>query len=288
MATAAQYDRLNSTLFVAALAHGIVILGVTFVPPDNEEQEMTALNVTLLVDTETLDASVDDAEILASRNQAGSGDDDSLRPTRTLTAANPMNQLGEPLGVDTRKAEALAAATPVDRLVTRSPSDERIEAVPETTDDPAPVPMSAASLLQQTAPDTLAAELDLEVANGTSDASDIASPTTRESVLAAYIVSWRQRVEQVGTANFPIAFLGGGAGERPVVEVTIDAGGQLRDAVLLRSSGDDRLDQAALEILTLAGPFDPLPEEILADAGIVRFAYEWHFTTGEPAASRVR
>jgi protein TonB len=284
-----QYDRLSSTVFVAALAHGIVILGVTFAPPLSETRETTAFNVTLLVDAETLEASTRDAEILSSRNQAGGGDDESLRPTRTLTAAHPMNQQGEPLGVDTRTAEALAAATPVDRLVSRSPSARRIEAVPETTDEPAPVPMRAAALLQQSAPDTLAAELDTEVANASSEDSDIDSPDTRESALAAYIVGWRQRVERVGTANFPAAFRSGdAAAARPVVEVTIDAEGALRDAVLLRSSGNSVLDQAALEILSLAAPFDPLPDAILADTSVVRFAYEWYFSNGAQAASRVR
>ena len=119
--------------------------------------------------------------------------------------------------------------------------------------------------------------------------AEIDSPETRESALAVYIVGWRQRVERIGTANFPLEFLGGGtAPARPVVEVTIDAQGRLDDVVLSRSSGDASLDRAALAILELAGPFDPLPEEILADTRVVRFSYEWYFSNGEQAASRVR
>lgn len=289
-AAAGKFDRLSSTLFVAVLAHGIVILGVTFAPgPLIEPSETPTINVTLLVDTETLDASSDDAEMLASRNQLGGGNDEGLRPTRTLTSQHPMNQQGEPLGVDTRTAEALAADTPVDRLVSRNPSTRQIEAVPETTDRPAPVPMSAAALLQQEAPDTLAAELDHEVTNASSEDSGISSPSTRESAIAAYIVGWRQRVERIGTANFPPEFLNASdATTRPIVEVTIDASGRLDEAVLSRSSGDAALDQATLAILELAGPFDPLPEAILADTNVVRFTYEWYFTNGEQAALRVR
>lgn len=291
MASAAgQFDRLSSTLFVAVLAHGIVILGVTFAPaPPEEPTETSTLNVTLLVDTDTLQADSQDAEMLSSRNQAGGGDDQSPRPTRTLTAQQPMNQKGEPLGVDTRTAEALAAATPVDQLISRSPSTRQIEAVPDSTDRPAPVPMTAAALLQQSSPDTLAAEVDLEVTNASDDPSDINSPSTRESAQAAYIVSWRQRVERIGTANFPRDFLARGAATtQPVVQVTIDAEGRLDNAVLTRSSGDANLDQATLTILELAGPFDPLPEAILAEASVVQFEYEWYFTTAKQATSRVR
>jgi protein TonB len=277
-------------LFFAALAHGIVILGVTFAPaPPADPTEMPSLNVTLLVDTDTLDGNARDAEMLASRNQAGGGNDDSLRPTRTLTAEHPRNQDGDPLGPDAIDAEALAADTPVDRLVSRGPSSRQVEAVPEATDEPGPQPMTAAALLQQRAPDSLASEIDLETASGSQNESDINAPSTRESALAAYMVGWRQRVERVGTANFPRALLEGAAGTtRPVVEVTIDATGRLDEIVLLRSSGNPRLDQAALGILQLAGPFEPLPQAILTDYDVLRFAYEWDFSTTGRATSQVR
>lgn len=250
---------------------------------------MPSLNVTLLVDTETLDANVRDAEMLASRSQAGGGNDDSLRPTRTLTAEHPRNQDGDPLGPDAVDAEALAADTPVDRLVSRGPSSRQVAAVPETTDQPGPQPMTAAALLQQRAPDSLAAEIDLETASGSQQESDINAPSTRESALAAYMVGWRQRVERVGTANFPRALLEGASGAtRPVVEVTIDATGRLDEIVLLRSSGSPGLDQAAIGILQLAGPFEPLPQAILTDYDVLRFAYEWDFSTTGRATSQVR
>jgi protein TonB len=286
----AQFDRLSSTLFVTALAHGIVILGVTFAPLFPEEPaEKPSLNVTLLVDTEALDASSSDAEMLSSRNQAGGGEGASDRPTRALSSRQPMNQQGETLGVDTRTAEALVRNAPVDQVVSRNPSDREVHAQPETTDRPAPVPMTAAALLQQSAPDSLAAEIDLETRNAADDDSLINSPSTKESAIAAYIVGWRQRVEQIGTANFPREFLRGtSATERPIVEVTIDAEGALRDVVFLRSSGDERLDQATLTILELAGPFAPLPEAILADARVLKFNYEWYFSTGDQTAARVR
>lgn len=277
-------------MFVTALAHGIVILGVTFAPlfPD-ETAEKPSINVTLLVDTESLDASSSEAEMLSSRNQAGGGDDASDRPSRALSAQQPMNQQGDTLGVDTRTAEALARNAPVDQVVSRNPSDREVHAEPETTDSPAPVPMTTAALLQQSAPDSLAAEIDLETRNASNDDSPINSPSTKESVVAAYIVGWRRRVEQIGTANFPREFLRGtSATARPVVEVTIDAEGSLRDVVFLRSSGDERLDQATLTILELAGPFAPLPEAILADARELKFNYEWYFSTGDQTNTGVR
>jgi len=274
-----RFDRLGSTLFVAVLAHGVIVLGITFAPVRQPPpKELQTMNVTLLVDTGQLEQRVD-TDLLAARNQAGGSDGDSTRATRTLSSDELRSLEGMPLGADTVDAEALAADSPADQLVSRNPSDRAIEAVPDTTDSPAPVPMTAAALLEQTAPDSLVAEIDDQQSDVASSDSDTAAPSTRESALASYMVGWRRRVEQVGTANFPLDQIGQ-ASERPVVEVSIDASGSLHDIVLRRSSGNTRLDQAALAILELAAPFEPVPQAALADSAMLRFAYEWDFSTG--------
>ena len=66
------------------------------------------------------------------------------------------------------------------------------------------------------------------------------------------------------------------------------ADGTLAESVLLRSSGDPRLDAAAIRILELAGPFAPLPEAMLAEFDVLRFKYDWDFSTGARPAGRVR
>ena len=51
------------------------------------------------------------------------------------------------------------------------------------------------------------------------------------------------------------------------------------------SSGQRELDQAAMQILRLAAPFEPFPEGLRAEYDVLRFAYEWRFSEG---AGRVR
>ena len=285
-----RYDRLGSTIFVAVLAHGVIILGVTFVPaPPAPPANLPTVNVTLLVDTAEAESLAPDAAFLSSRNQAGGGDDEELRPTRTLTASQSMTQLGDPLGSDAVDAEPLEQGPAPDQLVSRGDSARRIEAVPETTNSAARMPLRAAALLDLNAPETQAAEVDDRVANANNEDNGLSSPSTRESAVAAYLVGWRQRVEFVGTDNFPVeAFAGGNAAGRPMLEVTIRADGTLGDAVIRRSSGNPGLDQAALKILALAGPFAPLPQALLDEYDDLRFTYEWDFSTGARTASRVR
>ena len=276
-------DRLSSTLFVTALAHGVLILGVTFTAgPAEETDALPSLNVTLVVDTHELERPPEDADWLAQTNQDGGGPAaEGLRPTTTLASHQPLSLPGDPGAADAADGRPREAAPPAEQIVTRSPSDTRITAVPNATETPAASPQTAAALLDRAVQETLAAEVDDKAALPDSDdATPIAAPATRESILAAYLDGWRQRVERVGTINFPAALKDRRSLGRPTLEVAIGADGTLTDIVVRRSSGDTALDQAALTILRLAAPFEPLPDEVKARYDVLRFAYEWDFTGG--------
>lgn len=279
-------DRLSSTLFVAALAHGVVILGITFATDPFSSAAPPTLNVTLLVDAAAVETNPEREDLLADRAQRGAGDlAEGSRPTHALSAADPVSQLGEPGGADLDDGTPLERARAPEQLTTRSRAETQVPAVPEVTDTPEPEPMRPATLIEQVAPASLAAELDLvAVLPDSTIAADIASPSTSESPLASYLVGWRQRVERVGTANFPERLLGAGYRPgRPTLEVAIGPDGNLEDIVVRRSSGDTTLDQAALKILRMAAPFEPLPPSILAEYTVLRFAYEWDFNAGTAA-----
>jgi len=278
-------DRLGSTLFVAALAHGVVILGITFTAePLPESPDLPALNVTLLVDGADLERSAEPQDLLADRAQRGAGGTtaDASRPTRTLAAGHPFSRLGDPAGAFLEDGAPREPVRSPEQLVTRSPSDLRVDTVPDSTETPAAERTRAATLIAHAAPRSLAAEVDVEAVAPLSERpAEIASPSTSESALAAYLVGWRQRVEQIGTANFPQRLLGASrAHGRPTLEVAIGPNGHLEDIVVRRSSGDNTLDQAALKILRMAAPFEPLPTSITADRAVLRFAYEWDFDSG--------
>jgi len=277
-------DRLGSTLFIAALVHGVVILGVTFTAGSIEEPEvLPSLNVTLVVDTAGSDEPVD-SNLFAARNLKGAGSAaEGERPTTALGAGAVRDQLGEPRGADPEPAAPQTAPQASEHLTARE------AAAPRRAEDAhaaAAEPLQAATLVSQPFERTLAAEVDERAQAPRQDERElIATPSTRESALAPYLESWRRRVERVGTVNFPYE-IGAAADRRPTLEVAIAADGRLRDIVVRRSSGDAALDQAALTILRLAAPFEPLPEAIRRDYDVLRFAYEWEFLGGRrPAAN---
>ena len=109
------------------------------------------------------------------------------------------------------------------------------------------------------------------------------SANTRESRIATYLSTWKSKVEQVGTLNFPLAASQTANARYPVLEVAINADGRLREVVVRSSSGQPDLDQAAMQILRLSAPFEPFPEGLRADYDVLRFAYEWRFSEGAGA-----
>jgi periplasmic protein TonB len=282
-------ERLGSTLFLAALLHGVVILGVTFTAVSIDDGgAIPSLNVTLVLDTAPEELAVDTGDLLANRSQRGSGQAArGDRPTNTLAADNPVTELGDPLGADATDGAPRTETASAEQLVSRDGSDERVQATPQPTDDPADTRQRAATLVQQDAPQTNVVELGLraELPDGVDDARTLfATPSTQQSGLAEYLDGWRRRVERIGTANYPTELLGNLSAGRPTLEVVIRADGRLDDIVVRRSSGDKALDQAALRILRLAAPFAPLPENIRADYDVLRFAYEWDFSRAAPDA----
>ena len=132
-------ERLGSTLFFAALVHGVVILGVTFTAaPLDDEVAAPSLNVTLVLDTEREELAADTAKLLANRDQRGAGQAArGLRPTSTLSADQPVTQAGDPLGADAADGTPRDETPSAEQLVSRGSSDELVPAMPQPTDDPA-------------------------------------------------------------------------------------------------------------------------------------------------------
>jgi protein TonB len=100
---------------------------------------------------------------------------------------------------------------------------------------------------------------------------------TRASRLAPYLNDWRQKVERIGTLNYPSVAQRRGLSGNPVIEVALQRDGKLKSARIQRSSGYPEIDAAALGILRLASPFDPFPPQLAREYLTIRFVYEWSF-----------
>jgi len=90
-------DRLPAMLFLAALVHGILIIGITFNPYLIDDlTNAISLEVTIVADPDQRIDRPDEAEYLAQASQQGGGNTtDEVRPTAPLESASPIDNLGE-------------------------------------------------------------------------------------------------------------------------------------------------------------------------------------------------
>src|SRR5690606_1690184 len=149
-------DRLSSTLFFTALAHGALILGVTFTSwPSADEAPPPPLKVTLVVDTATLERAPDDAAWLAQTNQAGGGEAaPGERPTTTLAADQAITLAGDPSAADTADGRPREAAPQAEEILTQGPSERQIQALPKATEQSSAELEMQAALPDRAAPET--------------------------------------------------------------------------------------------------------------------------------------
>jgi protein TonB len=253
---------------------------VTFTAgPLGNEDALPTLRVTLITDGPSAEISPDDADYLAQRSQTGSGElAPGDRPTTTAGQNSAQAQQGDPSGLDSTDGRPRESAPGPELLLTRSPSPEQLDALPRPNDDPAAASQTAAQLIAGPSIATLATEVDERAMLPSHEQRELfASPSTRETTLAPYLTAWRNRVEQIGTLNFPAQARARTVSDNPTLEVAIDADGSLVEIIIRHSSGNASLDQAALAILRMAAPFDPLPANIRAEYDVLRFAYEWDF-----------
>ncbi len=267
---------------MAALFHGIVILGITFTAgPLDREREPTSLDVVLVTrDYEPL-ATNDNATLLATGTLFGHGNVASEERLRTaLTFADPFLPPGPDRSTDGWSPQEAGSPRPA-RAVLTAVTGHRGQVLPERAGVEAPAarqqPLPAGDT--QTA-DILAEPDSRTVIPDSHPREVVVSANTRESRIASYLNVWKKRVERIGTLNFPRAALLQGVSTHPVIEVAIASDGQLREVKVRSSSGYEALDRAALDIVHIAAPFEPFPAALREDYDVVRFAYEWHFSAG--------
>jgi protein TonB len=269
-------DRFSFSIFLAATLHVAVILGVGFTVADRPETLRT-LEVTLAqFRSET---APEDADFLAQADQEGSGTLDEVRELTTDRDA-PVQ--------DSRVNDAAEPSPPPG--ATESRPDARLARDAEASDAEAP---------QETpTPPTEAREFDSDAALARAmemasldarraseiqiDAEGrrvrrITSVSARSAVEAAYLQSWRRKVETIGNLNYPMEARRRGLEGDLKVLVEIAASGRLIDVRVLESSGSDVLDASALKIVRLAAPFLPFPDDLREQTDVLQIVRTWQF-----------
>ena len=272
-------DRLPPMLFLAALVHGILIIGITFnALPGSEASESISLEVTIVADPDQKIDRPDKAEYLAQASQQGGGNtQEQVRPSAPLHSDVPIDNIGEDTG-DSLSESTRQHETADQVLMSRTEQDRTV--VDKPRDNPSPEE-SRAIALESGVAQTLALPREDEANLLIHDQNLrqlVTSVDTKESSIAGYLDRWKRKIETIGAKYFPEKGAMQGMTGSPTLEVTINASGQLAEVIVRQTSGSKLVDQAALNILWRAAPFDPFPRAIRVDYDQLRFAYKWRFS----------
>ncbi len=307
-----QLAPLEWALVLSALAHAALIASLGFIPPQPKvvRDKAPTLDI-VLVGAKTKEAPRQ-ADALAQANLDRGGNTEEQRRAKSPlppvrepreTGARPAAQPQKTVGANTQPAAPAMRQPPVEQetqsqqVMTRAHTPQRVESAPEQQ-------VAAAEPAQGTAAeppqridsrDLIASSLDaarLEaiISKNFDDYQKrpkrkfIGSRTT-EYRYAAYVETWRQKVERVGNLNYPEAAKTNRLYGQLQLTVAILADGNVEKIELNRSSGHPVLDDAARRIVQLAAPYAPFPPDIRKDTDIIEITRTWTFTREDTLAS---
>lgn len=271
-------DSLAIAVAVAVGLHAAVIGLVHFEFLGQRPDSVPSSLDVILVDWAT-DEAPDEADFLAQATQRGGGSAEVIdRPAEPVASSDaqedqPIEQEAADAAVQEQQPD-LAEAVAVDDADQPRPVAEELQA-----DDS--VEVSTTELLEQSRSMARVSRERL------SDATDFperprrkfVSANTREHLYAGYMRSWVSKVERVGNLNYPERARRENLAGSLVLSVDVFEDGSVGRIRVLRSSGHDVLDEAAVRIVRLSSPFSPLPEEIRREVDVLTITRTWQFSS---------
>ena len=103
------------------------------------------------------------------------------------------------------------------------------------------------------------------------------SNSSLQSFETIYLNAWQRQVETAGYYEISRSDIIQG-NFRVQIKSIIDHMGNLIDADILQSSGNSMLDALALRILYQSAPFEPFPEDMVANYQQLEIVRDWNFT----------
>lgn len=273
-------DRLSMTIFLTAIIHGIVILGISFASDKDKGDTAPTLDV-ILVQAQNSKTPLE-ADYLAQVSQDGGGDTDKhVRPTDMFSAPT----LSDTPGIAPEQSVASVHREQQQdqlKLITKKKSDHTVNTDKKVSKEEQPKPESEETPDFKAEIARLAAELDKTTQEFAKRPREkYINSRTKEHVAASYMRKWIDRVERIGNLNYPDAAIRNKLSGTLIMDVVINDKGDLVEYNLQRSSGHKVLDDAARRIVTLASPFPKFPEKLKQEADVIHITRSWVFETNQ-------
>ncbi|MFV2056997.1 MAG: energy transducer TonB [Thiohalomonadales bacterium] len=283
-------DRLGLTIFFAVVLHSLIILGISFAQPDEEKppEKLPGLDVTL-VQSKT-DTEIKDADFRANENQEGGG-----KSSEAERAASPI----EPIVATGKPGEVAVFNDQI--FVPEASEKSRMEVITAFKSDKKLVTQDNTKEVKSNSDNKTAAQLltaNKEIAQTSAELALLQqkykkrknrafmSAATMASKYASYEDSWRKKIEQTGTLNFPDKARRQKLSGDVRVSVTIRKDGTVVNIKVTKFSGHKVLDDAASRIVKLAAPFSPFPKNLADEFDELTIVRTFQFLQGSKLQTR--
>lgn len=275
-------DSLLMALFIAAVVHALILLGINFSAPPLPK---VSKSIEITLSHAPVKKAPKQAKYLAADHQIGAGDD-TRKPEPLQEVLPSPGQEAAPV----KKVVEAAAPAPkkpvADKIMTQKQAKVKIAVAPVETPEKSEPPvevvedkptLSAESLQQQIA------QLGEQIRNSQQSSQDtkikfVNSVSTHKYLAAQYVKDWEDKVERTGNLNYPEAARKKGESQTLTLDVGINADGSIYSMRVVKSSGNPALDEAAKRIVKMSAPFAELPAELLKEVNVLVITRVWKFS----------
>ena len=275
--------RFQYAVAASIVLHAVVLFGVTIRPPDLSKLDSTtpALEV-VLVNSRSHTRPLQ-ADAVAQHNLDGGGNTDLDRRASSPLPVTRNDKQTTELTMESRRVQQLEVEAK--KLLTQIQSQAKVETA---VSQPEP---QAETKLAPNAADIMSKSL--EIARLEAQISKdwdayqkrprrrFLGARTQEFRFARYIEDWRQKIERIGTLNYPEAAKSQKIYGSLQLTVSIKPDGTVDNIEINRSSGQKVLDEAARRIVQLAAPYAAFPSDIAKDTDILSITRTWTFTRAD-------
>lgn len=276
---------LSWSVGVSLVLHGL-LLSLHFKFPDVLKFSSTQPLEVILVNTKTRERP-SKAQALAQANLDGGGNTDQDRRAKTplpVTKATEGKDLAE---AKRRVAELEAQQQRLLALAKASPPVAASDAArPTPLDETTPQPSGRDLRELALATMKLQAQIDKRHEEYQKrPRKQFIGANASEYRFARYEEEWRNKVERVGTLNYPAEARGKLYGSLRL-EVALRPDGNVESIRLERSSGLKVLDEAAFRIVRMAAPYGEFPADIRKDTDLLIITRTWFFGQGDAVLTK--
>ena len=280
-------ERFGFSIFLSVCFHAIVILGVSFTYLGKLNNN-NALEVTFAQHHSIL--TPDDVRFVTRESQNGDrAIDEASVPSKPFKSDFNNNLIQKILPVPGMVNIANEAEMQNIAIISTSAGNDRTNQQLEVLEPKKQQPASGKSTSKELSVVIRSLQEQLNIRRQAYDKRPrrytISSASTKKSHDALYLDNWRRRIEAIGNINYPEEARREQIYGSLRLLVALLPNGEVKIIQVMKSSQHKVLDQAAIEIVELAAPFQPFPQAMRDEVDILEIIRTWHFHEGNALTS---